>query len=160
MAKVKCPECKGEGRARDRWGTFLTFSKCEWCGGSGEVDVPDPQKPQTFEEAFDAVVRELRGKLYQAFDDVVKELRELIIRKQRDYGHENILTFGQFGVLVRANDKVARLKNLYEKGKQPANESVRDSWRDLANYAIIALMLMDGTFKLPLGEDANVDQAR
>lgn len=92
------------------------------------------------------------------FDDGVKlvagELAELMIRKQRDYGKANILDFGVQGVLVRANDKMARLKNLLSPAgeKKPNNESIEDTWRDLANYAIIALMLERGYFNLPIQE--------
>lgn len=92
-----------------------------------------------------------RGTFEDGLDDVLAELRSLIIAKQHDYGHGNILAFGEKGVLVRANDKVARLKHLlWDRPGEPANESIRDSWRDLAGYAIIALMLRDGTFELPL----------
>lgn len=95
-------------------------------------------KPTTFEEAV---------------DEVMGELRELMIDKQRDYSHSNITDFGEYGVLVRLNDKVCRLKNLLGK-KEPKNESIEDSWIDAANYAIIALMLRKGTFTLPLKEDS------
>lgn len=94
-------------------------------------------KPATFEEAVDEVLRELRG---------------ILVNKQRDYGHSNITDFGEFGVLVRLNDKVCRLKNLLTKNKEPKNESIDDSWVDTANYAIIAIMLRKGTFTLPLKE--------
>ena len=73
-----------------------------------------------------------------------------MLKKQADYGYENILSFGELGVLVRANDKIARLKNLLTKKKDPENESVEDSWRDLLNYSLIALMLRRGSFRLPL----------
>lgn len=89
----------------------------------------------------------------QAFDKVVADLRKLMISKQRDYGHENITSFGELGVLVRANDKMARLRNLLWGSKEPKNEGVEDTWRDLANYAIIALMLREKIFTLPLKEE-------
>ena len=89
----------------------------------------------------------------QAVDTVMAELRDLLIRKQRDYGHRNITDFGEFGVLVRVNDKVSRLKNLLGNGRTPVNESIDDTWRDIANYAIIALMLRKGIFELPMDED-------
>ena len=95
-------------------------------------------EPTTFEEAV---------------DEVLRELREILIDKQRDYGYSNITDFGEFGVLVRLNDKVCRLKNLLTKNREPKNESINDSWVDTANYAIIALMLRRGTFTLPLKED-------
>jgi hypothetical protein len=87
--------------------------------------------------------------------EVARELTDLLIVKQHDYGHSNILDFGEFGVLVRANDKMARLKNLLRcaQNDEPKNENIEDSWSDLANYAIIALMVRRGWFKLPLRED-------
>ncbi len=90
----------------------------------------------------------------ECFEDAVREIArecvELLIAKQHDYGHSNILDFGEFGVLVRANDKMARLKNLLKSGIVPRNESIEDTWQDLTNYGIIALMVRRGWFKLPL----------
>lgn len=87
-----------------------------------------------------------------AVDEILAELRATLISKQADYGHGNILAFGEYGVLVRAYDKVARLKNLLENKKEPRNEAVEDSWLDLAGYGIIGIMLRRGTFELPLSE--------
>lgn len=62
--------------------------------------------------------------------------------KQQDYGSKNISSFGTFGVVVRMNDKFERIKNLFNNRRRRAvNESIRDSFRDISNYAIIALML-------------------
>jgi hypothetical protein len=82
---------------------------------------------------------------------VAMEIAELLMKKQADYGHRNILDFGEFGVLVRLNDKVARLKNLIN--KEATNEPKLDSWRDIAGYALIAIMLERGWFELPLKRD-------
>lgn len=65
--------------------------------------------------------------------------------KQNDYGPRNISEFGEMGVIVRMNDKVARIKNLcFQKGvwcpKPSANESLLDTYIDVANYALIAMM--------------------
>jgi len=79
-----------------------------------------------------------------------KECDELLIDKQNDYGRKNITKFGQYGVLVRASDKLERLINLIESGKEPNNEKIRDSWVDLRNYAQIGVMLEDNQFDLPL----------
>ncbi len=66
----------------------------------------------------------------------------LMDRKQQDYGSKNISSFGTFGVVVRMNDKFERIKNLFRnKRKRAVNESIRDTFRDVSNYAIIALML-------------------
>ena len=84
----------------------------------------------------------------EACQEIANELAELVCKKQHDYGHENILAFGEFGVLVRTNDKVARLRNLV--GKEGITEPRIDTWRDIAGYAIIALMLDRGWFQLEL----------
>lgn len=78
---------------------------------------------------------------------------QLLDRKQQDYGSQNIARHGEYGVLVRCDDKTARLANLLKNRKTmvlsddpkecepaPVNESVLDSWLDLANYGIIGAM--------------------
>jgi len=73
-------------------------------------------------------------------------LAELLIKKQKDYGPKNIsLAPGGplNGLRVRMFDKLARINNLVETGATPENESLRDSFMDIANYAIIAMMVLD-----------------
>ena len=80
---------------------------------------------------------------------IADEVVELLAKKQADYGPENILAFGEFGVLVRTADKVSRLRNLVTPTgdeKCAVAETVGDTWSDLVGYAIIALMLRRGTF--------------
>lgn len=60
--------------------------------------------------------------------------------KQSKYGPGNIAEFGETGVLIRATDKIKRLGNLWRKGEQPKDETIEDSYGDLANYGLIALM--------------------
>jgi hypothetical protein len=67
-------------------------------------------------------------------------------RKQRDYGSRNISEFGEIGILMRVWDKICRLKNLMGK-ENPKNESIDDSWLDMANYAIIAVLVRRGIWK-------------
>jgi hypothetical protein len=75
-------------------------------------------------------------------------LLTLLSDKQNDYGYENILAFGQVGCVVRASDKVARIRNL--EGKEArVSESLEDTYYDLAGYCVIAGMLALGVFKLP-----------
>lgn len=67
--------------------------------------------------------------------------------KQCDYGSGNISAFGEYGVLVRVTDKHARLKNLLTNGGEPKNESVMDTWLDIGNYAIIAMLCRRGEWR-------------
>jgi hypothetical protein len=76
-------------------------------------------------------------------------MAELLIRKQKDYGPKNISDApgGPLnGLRVRMFDKLARINNLLESGKSPENEPLRDSFIDLANYAIISLMVLDNNW--------------
>lgn len=81
--------------------------------------------------------------------DIIDELGNLLISKQRDYGPGNINNaYGGpiNGLMVRMGDKFERLKNLLASGHTPEHESIEDSFKDLANYCIIAMMVTRGTW--------------
>ena len=81
--------------------------------------------------------------------EVMDEIGNLLITKQQDYGPGNVNNaFGGpiNGLLVRIGDKFERLKNLFKSGTLPKHESVEDSFKDMANYAVIALMVQRGTW--------------
>lgn len=75
-----------------------------------------------------------------------------LVRKQRDYGHENIRRFGAQGLYVRLHDKVARLENLLSSGATPENESLQDNVMDVVGYCAIGCMWEARMFLLPLNE--------
>lgn len=66
---------------------------------------------------------------------------QLFSQKQESYGKGNIAGFGELGVLVRASDKVERLKQLIYRARSNRLESIRDSWQDLLGYALIGLIV-------------------
>ena len=85
------------------------------------------------------------------FLERLSEIADLHSRKQHDYGADadpfaNLRASLDFGIqpwvgaMVRLNDKVTRVKSLIAKGSLE-NESVRDSFRDIAVYALIADIL-------------------
>lgn len=81
--------------------------------------------------------------------DILDRCGNLLLDKQDDYGPLNISNApgGPLnGLRVRIYDKVARINHLVEMDIDPKNESLRDSFMDLANYAIIALMVIDKTW--------------
>lgn len=89
----------------------------------------------------------------EATHSTMRDLANLLIRKHEDYGPKNILNapFGpERGLVVRLYDKLARLANLLERGVPPQNESLEDTWSDIANYGVIGLMVSRGDFTLPL----------
>jgi hypothetical protein len=81
------------------------------------------------------------------------DMHELLVSKQHDYGHHNILMFGETGVGIRMCDKIARLITLTDSGATAQNESLFDTWCDLVGYSVIAQMLWNETFTLELKND-------
>ena len=74
------------------------------------------------------------------------EAEKLLLKKHKDYGPKNISGSpggALNGLRVRIHDKLARINHLYDSGATPENESLRDSFIDMANYAIIALLVLD-----------------
>lgn len=88
--------------------------------------------------------------------DIYEELWDILIKKQKDYGPNNIRNSpgGPLnGLQVRLYDKMSRLINLIESGVEPENESLRDTFVDIANYGVIGVMILDNTF--PGAKDYN-----
>ena len=105
-----------EGRNKDGWPVLTTD------GSSGDV-------------GLEMAVASRMAELFRLFKD-----------RQRKYGPGNIAAFGDMGVAVRAQDKLARLRHFYFAGGagDMPDESVNDAWSDLAVYAVIALVCRDG----------------
>lgn len=80
----------------------------------------------------------------------IDEVHRTLVRKQRDYGPENIRRFGRQGLMIRLHDKVARLENLDGGGRGPENESVVDTFLDIVGYCAIGIMWERDEFLLPL----------
>ena len=85
------------------------------------------------------------------FEDILNEIRVIMVRKDQDYGPLNIALApggAMNGLLVRMHDKMARLENLYYKSNNTPNyESLEDTFIDLANYAIIGLLVQRGQWE-------------
>jgi len=84
-----------------------------------------------------------------ALYDIQDELADILLSKHNDYGPKNISDApggALNGIRVRMYDKVARLNNLIDNKKEPKHESIRDTLVDIANYATIAIMVIDGVW--------------
>jgi len=76
---------------------------------------------------------------------IYDELMSLLLSKHRDYGPRNIADApgGAInGLRVRMHDKLARINNLVDSKSEPEHESLEDSFKDMANYAIIGMLLL------------------
>lgn len=78
------------------------------------------------------------------------EVVTTLIKKQRDYGPDNIARFGRQGLIVRMHDKIARLENLTSRNAAPNNESIADNVLDVIGYAAIGIMWENDKFLLPM----------
>jgi hypothetical protein len=98
--------------------------------------------------------------LAEAWKETQKEQYELFAKKMLDYGLGNIslgtsleepedVKLSITGIWLRCNDKINRLKNLIKRdGRNYVNdEPMIDSFIDIANYGIIAMLIMKGKWK-------------
>ena len=89
------------------------------------------------------------NKFAEDVQNVFEDAYNVLLKKHQDYGAKNISNSpgGPLnGLRVRMHDKMARINNLIDSGATPENESLRDSFLDLMNYAAIAQVVLDGNW--------------
>jgi hypothetical protein len=84
---------------------------------------------------------------FEEMQKITKELEALLREKNKMYGDENVVKMGKEGVLFRIEEKVERLKHLMKTDQNPEKETLEDTWKDIANFGIIGLMLERGRWK-------------
>ena len=85
--------------------------------------------------------------LDQAFETVNEELLQMFLKKHRDYGKGNILANGELGISMRVSEKIERLKLLLMTQQKPSNETIEETWIDIAVYGVLAVLLRRGQFQ-------------
>lgn len=78
----------------------------------------------------------------KAFIELIDSIKELRLRKSADYGNSWKI-WGLEGVVWQIKSKFIRMSNLLQTKKDPANEPLRDTFLDMANYCIMAVQLID-----------------
>jgi len=81
------------------------------------------------------------------FRIIINDQYILFANKQADYGPGNISMNGNkhlalLGLGVRMNDKTQRILNITHNNKEPNNESLVDSFKDLSVYGVIAQIVL------------------
>jgi hypothetical protein len=74
-----------------------------------------------------------------------KEAQTILLKKHHDYGPKNISMApgGPLnGLRVRMWDKISRLSNLMDRNTTANYESLEDTLIDLANYALIGVLVL------------------
>lgn len=98
--------------------------------------------------------------LAEEFKIIQNEQYELFASKMMDYGLSNIslgstleededVNMSLTGVWLRVNDKINRLRNMLKRnGKNYVQgEAMIDSFIDISNYGIIAMLVLRGKWK-------------
>lgn len=111
---------------------------------------PGGPQPHDYIKDFEALYPDLASN----FLTLQAQQYNLFARKMISYGIENIAlgtsledpedrSVSLIGIIIRVLDKVNRLKNLIlKKRSNPiSDESIRDTWMDLANYSLIYLLV-------------------
>ena len=96
-------------------------------------------------------------KMTSEFKRIQREQYELFLRKQHDYGPQNIAVgtalindedkrLSLMGIWFRINDKVERIKTLIMRGDDGSleDEGLVDSYSDIANYGVMAQVVASG----------------
>ena len=83
----------------------------------------------------------------QRHKEICAELSEIYRKKNEAYGDSFGKTFRELGIIsavTRMEDKMNRIASLATGAKnEVADESIRDTLKDLANYAIMTLIEME-----------------
>lgn len=82
----------------------------------------------------------------ELFKGIVEEMLKTYKKKNYDYDDSFETLCNKFGLLAAAiplNNKVERINSLITKKENKVNESIEDSLKDLANYAIMTLIYIN-----------------
>lgn len=71
----------------------------------------------------------------------VNNIEGLLNEKFLGYGKDSLLTLGEKGVAETIKMKAIRLLSMLDGGVPPRDNSIEDSWRDLAGWSILGVML-------------------
>lgn len=77
-------------------------------------------------------------------EKVIEEVKELLLDRNKKYGDKNLIDYGLIGIIIRLNDKVARIKEVISdpNSELTGNEIVEDALKDIAGYALNGLRLV------------------
>ena len=127
-----------------------------------EREIPKATLTKEDQDAVDTqdIIRYMENKypeMTQEFRTIQKEQYELFLRKQHDYGPQNVavgsllktkedIKLSLLGLWFRIQDKTERIKTLLmrEDGNSVQDEPVVDSYNDISVYGIMAQVVSRG----------------
>lgn len=85
---------------------------------------------------------------YDKLKELTNQILKIYMDKNSDYGDSFSKSYKEFGIIapvVRMNDKMERVKQLSKSGdRKVKDESLKDSLIDLANYALMTVIEIEG----------------
>lgn len=79
--------------------------------------------------------------------ELLDNLHTLYVTKNHDYGdsvHDTYMKYGITSFLVRLEDKLNRARTISKKEQLVKDEKLVDTLLDMANYAILAVLELEG----------------
>jgi tRNA 2-selenouridine synthase SelU len=78
----------------------------------------------------------------QKYKSIQNELLETFIKKNNDYGNNNLDTYGKIGIIIRMQDKINRYLNISKNNIEIKvdDENLNDTIKDLINYCYLFLI--------------------
>ena len=134
---------------REKTGEFVENERMDIIGQNGNDGLH-------YEADLDAIsfITKKYPETTKMFQDMQFEQWELFCKKQKDYGPKNIsvgsnleteeeVKLALTGLWFRMNDKMQRFQQIVINNQEPENESLMDTFMDLANYALIAQLVKE-----------------
>lgn len=121
---------------------------------TNEIEKAFRNAGQKIGEAIEAKKKGVDNKMNQVdkakrHKEITEELNNIYVAKNHDYGDSFGETFKKLGIIsavTRITDKVNRLQSLSTKPQEEQkvkDESIKDSFYDLANYAIMSIIELE-----------------
>jgi hypothetical protein len=78
----------------------------------------------------------------EKYQSIQNELLETFIKKNNDYGNNNLDTYGKIGIIIRMQDKINRYLNISKNNIEIKvdDENLNDTIKDLINYCYLFLI--------------------
>ena len=135
-----------------------------WTTTKTSIETPELSKTKaSYDEIIGSTVgdfEKMYPELSKSFKEIQTEQYKLFAQKMLDYGISNIalgsnleeaddIHLSLTGIWLRCNDKINRLKNMLKRGGKNyvKDEPMIDSFIDIANYGIIAMMVLRNKWK-------------
>lgn len=76
-------------------------------------------------------------------DAILNSVKTMLICKHHDYGEDNLRKHGLLGIIVRLDDKLARLTSLQRSDPLVTTEKMEDTFKDIIGYSVQAIRMLN-----------------